>query len=139
MSGEMIRVLVVEPMEEPRLTEIPNDLSAMQQLVGGYIQAVYPYEDSVALVCNEEGKLMCLPSNRMLRDSAGDPYDVICGTFFVAGLGEEDFCSLTDEQASRYRELFSGEMLFDRGSQQETWFDHSWDENQRCSPEEFER
>lgn len=34
------------------------------------------------------------------------PYDIICGTFFVAGLGVEDFVSLTEEQIRRYKEHY---------------------------------
>ena len=37
--------------------EIDSDLKSLQHEVGGYIEAIYPYEDPVALVCNEEGKL----------------------------------------------------------------------------------
>ena len=44
---------------------------------------IYPYEDPIALVCNEEGKLEGLPLNRALRDEDGDIYDVVAGTFMV--------------------------------------------------------
>lgn len=52
-----MNVLMVEPGKAPYVTDIGNDLRSMQQAVGGYIQAVYPYEEAVVLVCNEEGKL----------------------------------------------------------------------------------
>ena len=42
-----------------------------------YIEAIYPYEDPVALVCNEEGKLEGLPLNRALRDEDGDIYSFL--------------------------------------------------------------
>ena len=57
--------------------------------VGGCIEAIYPYEDPVALVCNEEGKLEGLPLNRALRDEDGDIYDVVAGTFMVVGLTDD--------------------------------------------------
>ena len=44
--------------------EIESGLDALQRAVGGYIEAVYPYEDPVALIVNEEGKLNGLPLNR---------------------------------------------------------------------------
>ena len=47
-----MQVLVVRPMELPAVQEIDHTLSAMQELVGGTIQAVYPFDDPVALVCN---------------------------------------------------------------------------------------
>ena len=78
----------------------------MQRIVGGDIEAVYPFQEPVALVCNSEGKLLGLPMNRPLLDEGRLPYDIICGTFFVAGLGQQDFVSLTDEQIQRYKSLY---------------------------------
>ena len=106
ISTEKMKVLVVRPMELPAVQEIDHTLSAMQELVGGTIQAVYPFDDPVALVCNDEGKLLGLPWNRALTDDHGVPYDIVCGTFFVAGLGSESFTSLTDDQIRRYKEMF---------------------------------
>ena len=55
MSKEKIKVVIVHPNEEARIEEIENTLEAKQEIVGGWIEAIYPYEDSVALICNEEG------------------------------------------------------------------------------------
>lgn len=41
----------------------------------------------------------------------GVPYDIVCGTFFVAGLGEETFVSLTDDQIQQYKELLDSRMV----------------------------
>lgn len=46
-----MKVLVVEPQKPCRVQEI-DGLAAMQQIVGGDIEAVYPFQDSAALVCN---------------------------------------------------------------------------------------
>ena len=78
----------------------------MRNIVGGHIQAVYPYLDDVALIYNEEGKILNLPCNRPLTNDRGVPYDMICGTFFLAGLGAEDFVSLTDEQVQKFSALY---------------------------------
>ena len=67
-----IAVLIVEPGKEPYVKEIDSGLESLQHEVGGCIEAIYPYEDPVALVCNEEGKLEGLPLNRALRDEDGD-------------------------------------------------------------------
>ena len=72
-----MKVLMVEPGKVPYEKEIGDGLKALQDAVGGYIQAVYPYEDPVALVCNEEGKLEGLPLNRALRTEDGEIYDKI--------------------------------------------------------------
>ena len=100
-------VLIVEPEKAPRMASITGDLNSLQQVVGGYIEAVYPYDDPVAIVCHEEGKLIGLPLNRKLED-----YDIIAGTFIVCGLGEEDFDSLSPELAEKYRKKFADPEIF---------------------------
>ena len=107
MNADTLKVLVVEPQKAPRAVEIPNRLDALQGIVGGHLEAVYPFPEHVAVVCNESGKIQELPFNRPLLDKNGRPYDVICGTFFVAGVGAEDFVSLTGEQIQRYTALYS--------------------------------
>lgn len=90
-----------------RTSTIP--LLPWQQLVGGTIQAVYPFEEPVALICNDEGKLLNLPPNRALRDCNGAIYDIVAGTFFLcaASADSDRFESLTDEQAQTYMERFA--------------------------------
>lgn len=100
-----MKVLVVEPQKPCRVQEI-DSLADMQQLVGGDIEAVYPFQELVAVVCNADGKALGLPMNRPLLDKDHLPYDIICGTFFLAGLGQENFVSLTDEQIQRYKSLY---------------------------------
>ena len=77
-----MNVLMVEPGKAPYETQIGDDLQSMQALVGGYLEAVYPFEQPVALVCCESGKLDGLTLNRALRDSDGDIYDIVAGNFF---------------------------------------------------------
>ena len=100
-----MKVLVVEPQKPCRVQEIES-LADMQQLVGGDIEAVYPFQELVAVVCNADGKALGLPMNRPLLDKDYLPYDIIRGTFFVAGLGQKEFISLTDEQIQRYKSLY---------------------------------
>ena len=106
MEQEKLKVLMVEPQKEPYAAEIPAGLKGLQMAVGGYIEAVYPYADPVALVCNEEGKLMGLDLNRVLRDEDGHIYDVLAGPFMVVGLGDEDFASLPDNLMEKYEQKF---------------------------------
>lgn len=49
----------------------------------------------MALICNEEGKLMGLPLNRALFDDDGHIYDIVSGNFLIVGLGEEDFTDIS--------------------------------------------
>lgn len=104
-----MRVLLVEPEQNPRAVEIDGSLSSMQELVGGAIQATYPFSEEVALVCNEEGKLLNLPPNRPLQHpETGEVYDTVYGNFFLcaAPSGSDCFASLSSEQILRYGELY---------------------------------
>lgn len=109
-----MRVLVVEPERRPEVKEIDDSLKEMQGIVGGYIQSIYPFEEPVALVCNDEGKLMDLPANRGLRDENGQIYDIVSGTFFLCGApaDSDHFTSLTPEQIEQYRKRFHTPEMF---------------------------
>ena len=105
-------VLAVLPGKAPERIGLDGSLESMQQFVGGTIQAVYPFSDPVAIVCNDEGKLMGLEHNRALRDEAGNVYDILCGPFFICGLGEEDFASLSEELIQKDTQLFHRPEVF---------------------------
>ena len=109
-----MRVLVVEPERRPEAREIDGSLRSMQEIVGGLIQPVYPFNDPVVLVCNDEGKVMGLPANRGLRDEDGQIYDIVCGTFFICGApaDSDHFTSLTSEQIEQYSERFHTPEMF---------------------------
>ena len=107
-----MNVLMVEPGKAPYEMQIGSDLQSMQALVGGYIQAVYPYEEPVALIANESGKLDGLPLNRALRDADGDIYDIVAGKFFIVGLGQSDFTDLPHELAEQFAEHFRQPEMF---------------------------
>ena len=109
-----IDVLVVEPQKEPYMKTIPDTLESLQKEVGGYIQAVYPWEDPVGIICDEEAKLKGSPLNRALRDEDGEIADIIAGTFMVVGLGEENFTSLNDTEAKKFASVFKTPETFIR-------------------------
>ena len=100
-----MNVLVVEPGYQPYEKEIQDGadhLEQMQAIVGGLIEPIYPYHEEVAIVCNEEGLINGLPFNR----SVPGGYGGVFGTFFICGLGEEDFCSLPPELMERFKKEF---------------------------------
>ena len=103
-----MKVIVVEPQKKPAVRDIDPGLEAMQKIVGGSIEAVYPFEEPVALICNDEGKLLDLPLNRALRDDDGAVYDIISGTFFLCAAPPDSdrFESLSDQQVRIYLEHF---------------------------------
>ena len=100
-----MNVLVVEPGYLPYEKEIldsADHLEQMQAIVGGLIEPIYPYHEEVAIVCNEEGLINGLPFNR----SVPGGYGGVFGTFFICGLGEEDFCSLPPDLMERFKKEF---------------------------------
>ncbi len=102
-----MKILVVEPEKAPYEREISDDLHEMQEVVGGFIEPIYFERKNDALVfCNEEFLLNGSQPNRMVGDV------LVHGTFFVVGnreteYGEEESCSLTNEQISRYTKEFA--------------------------------
>ena len=110
-----MQVLMIRPGQAPEPLELDGTLEAMQKLVGGYIQAIYPWEDPVALICNDNGKAERLPLNRALMNpETGEIFDIIAGDFFICGLGEEDFDTLSPELMEKYRRLFEKRETFIR-------------------------
>ena len=100
-----MNVLVVEPGYLPYEKEIKDSadhLEQMQAIVGGLIEPIYPYHEEVSIVCNEEGLINGLPFNR----SVPGGYGGVFGTFFICGLGEEDFCSLPPDLMERFKKEF---------------------------------
>lgn len=45
-----MQVVIVESEKKPFVQNIDDTLTSMQQIVGGTIQAVYPFEEPVALI-----------------------------------------------------------------------------------------
>lgn len=101
-----ISVLMIEPGKAPYVKEIDSGLESLQHEVAGNIEAVYPFDEPVAIICNEEAKLEGLPLNRALRDNDGDIYDIVAGTFMVVGLTNDNFGSLSVEYMRQFTDLF---------------------------------
>lgn len=99
---EQMTVLVVEPGYAPYEKTIPHDVYAMQEIVGGPITSVYPYNEPVAIVANDEGILLGMDFNRSVEGGYGGVF----GPFFVCGLTEDDFCSLPPDQIERFKKKF---------------------------------
>ena len=106
------KVVLVHPGTSAQIVEMDLSLKNMQKTVGGLIQAVYPFDDPVCLVCNDEGKLEGLPPNRVLIDEDGMVSDIIAGTFFICGIGEDDLTGLSDEMAEKYIKYYRNPQFF---------------------------
>ena len=102
-----MKILIVEPGKHPREADIPHTLEEMQRVVGGYIEAVYPWKDPVGLVCDEDGLSKDTEWNRYITSEVA-----IKGAFFICGLGEEDFTDLSPELMEKYKKLMWNPHLF---------------------------
>ena len=111
---EQLDVLLVKPGMYPQAVQIGSELEDLQKAVGGDIEAVYPYNEPVALIVNDEGKLNGSELNRALRDNEGQIYDMVAGDFLVVGLGEEDFASLSPELMEKFEKEFHQPEMFVR-------------------------
>lgn len=106
MKEKTIRVLKVEPGNIPYVITLNNDLDSLQKAVSigcdhqGLIEII-DIADNIAILCNEEGKLLGLEGNRRLGN------DIIVGVFYVVGTDDEgNLCSLTVEQIKHYGNMF---------------------------------
>ena len=110
-----IKVVLCEPGRKARITTVKNDLASLQHMVGdSLIECVYPFDDPVCIICDEEGKLRNAELNRALKDDQGRIYDILVGPFLVVGLSEDDFVSLSKEYQEKYCKLFEYPEMFVR-------------------------
>ncbi len=98
-----LKVVIVEPGRPAYVSEIKEGLEPLQELVGGYIEAVESSINNVDIVVNECGKIDGLPANRVRRDESGQIIDVFHGSFCLIGVNSEGaFISLTAEQIEHF-------------------------------------
>ena len=102
-----IKVIIKRPDEEKgHVTAISNTLKNLQKTVGGYIEVVQlDMHDGTVLICNEDGKLIGLPSNCRCMGY------LLVGTIIIAGFGAGDFTDVSDKTVELWKkgELFSYE------------------------------
>ncbi len=109
-----ITVVACHPGKPAVITSISSSLENMQQFVGGTIQAIYPFDDPVCIVCNDAAKLLGMAPCRALYAPFGGMYDIVCGSFFIADASGEDFGPLSHEMQEKYQKLFKEAEVFIR-------------------------
>lgn len=67
-KSDTIKVVLLEPGKLARIADIDASLKGMQKIVGGSIEAYYPFEEQVCIVCNDEGKINGMDLNRAIRE-----------------------------------------------------------------------
>ena len=98
---EKIRCILVKVFEQPKVVEIENNLSTLQNYVGGLIDIV-EIEEDVDIIINDEGKLLGLSPNLVLYEFR----DIIVGDFLVVGQKNGETISLSEEKIEKYMKRF---------------------------------
>ena len=120
MSTKEITVLMVEPGKHPKVTTLKDDLDSLQKAVsiGADYQGLIEFVglgNGDCIMCNEEGKLICLEGNRRLGN------DILVGVFYIMSENDEgELQSLTEQKIKRYTELFWEPETFGRAEIEDT-------------------
>jgi len=107
-KSDEIQVVIIEPNKKPYKKIIPNELAAMNDIVGGYIEIIRmgrktPTKGELIIIVNEEGRLMQLPLNRVLTG-----FDMLVGTFFISAANKiGDNVTIDDATADKLIKQFS--------------------------------
>ena len=94
-----ILVIVKPPEQDPFVMFVQNRLESLQRLVGGYIEVgvqLMPESEmaGVCILCNEEGRLIGLPENRVAEPGLRG----MVGQIVAIGTRGEDFASLSSSR-----------------------------------------
>ena len=103
-----MKAIVIKPGKYARIEDIDPTYSTLRTLVGGNIEMTYPFEDEyLAVISNEEAKLLDLPPNRAARRNDGSVADIYCGTMVVVALAPEgEYRDLTKKEAKMVLQMW---------------------------------
>ena len=112
MSEEnLIKVLLVEPFNKPKIITIENNYQAISEIICGDADEYMPFEDDVALLCNADGKRLSLSASHTVTAAETGKTELIYGSFILVGTSEFDteYHSLDDNLIDKYMDLFENE------------------------------
>ena len=98
-----IKVLVIDENGNISIEILDNSLECFQQIVDGYVECLELYNQNIVILCDEEGYLKNKNISKYLV--LNEHLLGIVGTFILAGLNNNEFCSLTDKQIKYYYTL----------------------------------
>lgn len=115
------KIIICRPGEPGFVTEITPDYNILTRLVGGPLQETHPIGKDVAILANEEGKLMGRLPNRFQSGKhakklieKGFASDVYAGTVVIIGSCDKGYVSLTDDQIELYMDIYGEpEFIYD--------------------------
>lgn len=98
---ENIKVVIVEPDKPARIETIVNEISNLQEIVGGYVESIR--DEGFDILINEEGKFLDLEPNFALYGG-----DYVVGTAIFTGVDyvAGEFKSLSDDQIKFITKVF---------------------------------
>ena len=97
-----MKAVVIKPGKYARVADLDLSYHSLRTLVGGYIEMTYPFPDEeIAVISNEEAKLLDLTPNRAIRRDDGSVIDIYCGAMVVVALAPEGECrDLTEDEVN---------------------------------------
>lgn len=107
-----MRALLCEPMSEPTVIDIEDDLFALQRLLGNHVDIADDFMEPIAVAFNETDREPGFSNVFFFCDSKGNLRHSMSGKILVLGIKNELPCSLTDEQVKRYARAFRSSVLY---------------------------
>ena len=107
-----MRALLCEPMGEPTVIDIEDDLFALQRLLGNHVDIADDFMEQIAVSFNETDREPGFSNVFFFCDSKGNLRHSMSGKILVLGIKNELPCSLTDEQVKRYSRAFRSSVLY---------------------------
>ena len=107
-----MRALLCEPMGEPTIIDIEDDLFALQRLLGNHVDIADDFMEPIAVAFNETDREPGFSNVFFFCDSKGNLRHSMSGKILVLGIKNELPCSLTDEQVKRYSRAFRSSVLY---------------------------
>ena len=101
MNG--LKCIYITPHHTPiELNLEVNEYKVLRDAVKGTIEITRPFDDDIAIVGNDEAKLIGMEGNRRVGNG------IYAGPMLIVGdNGGEDFVALSQEQVDRYMERFA--------------------------------
>ena len=107
-----MRALLCEPMSEPTVINIEDDLFALQRLLGNHVDIADDFMEPFAIAFNEAEREPGIGNVFFFCDSKGNLRHTTSGKILVLGIKNDLPCSLTDEQIKRYAHAFRSSVLY---------------------------
>ena len=107
-----MRALLCEPMGEPTVINIEDDLFALQRLLGNHVDIADDFMEPIAVAFNETDREPGIGNVFFFCDSKGNLRHSMSGKILVLGIKNDLPCSLTDEQVKQYARAFRSSVLY---------------------------